>query len=215
MNNIRVCPCCNNGSAFRLKKGLTDYYQCSNCRTIFSMPLNNENMIGGGAHEERNTIQNPLRISRAEGITNGIKKEDVYILDFGCGFFRLGDDLKKAGFVNTFGFDLYNPEFSKLPEKNKFDLVISVETFEHFSFPFSEIDVIHRSLKKGGICYIETGFLNAAWDDGVSDEDNPYINPLVGHSIIYTYHGIDLLMSLKGFSPVPKINRHCHLYRKN
>lgn len=212
--NDKTCPICNNQSHFRLKKENVDYFQCTNCKTIFCDALDNDNLIGGGAHEERNTQQNYLRIERINNLTHTIKKEDVFILDFGCGFGRLVDDLKKDGFENTFGYDLYNEQFSLLPEKNKYHIVVSVELFEHLSFPYVEIDAIYRSLKDIGYVYIETGFLNAAWDEGLKDEDNPYINPAAGHSTIYTHHGLDVLMASKGFKVEQKFNRHCHVYSK-
>jgi SAM-dependent methyltransferase len=210
----KVCPLCYNHAHFKFTKKETDYHQCTNCKTIFSAELDNDNLIGGGAEIERNTQQNHLRIERIDTLCAGMKKEDVYILDWGCGHAYLIEDLKKAGYVNSYGYDLYNPEYQAIPPKDTFHIVVSVECFEHMAGSFMEIDAIHRMLKNGGYCYIETGFLNAAWDEGLADEDNPYINPDAGHSTIFTHHGIDVLMARKNFTPMDKFNRHCHLYKK-
>lgn len=208
------CPICNNAAYFVFRKVNTDYSMCTNCKTVFSDVLDNDNLVGGVAEVERNTQQNHLRIARVDEMTLGMKKEDVFILDWGCGTGYLIEDLKKAGYINTFGYDAYNPPFQKLPEKDKFHIVISVECFEHFSAPYVEVDVIHRVLKDNGVCYIETGYLDATREDGIADVDNPYINPDAGHSTIYTHHGMDVLMALRNFRPIQKFNRHCHLYGK-
>lgn len=208
------CPICNNIAPYRLSKGTVHYNQCSNCKTIFCDTLDNDNKVGGGAEIKRNTQQNHLRICRIDELTAGEKKENMFILDWGAGHGLLIKDLIAAGYVNSHGYDAYALEFQRLPEKDKYHVVVSVETFEHFSPNFIEIDVIYRSLKKNGVVYVETGFLDAAWADGLEDEANPYISPEVGHSTVFTHHGLDVLMCRKGFVPCQKFNRHCHVYQK-
>lgn len=210
----RICPVCSNTAPFRFRKEASDYFQCINCKLLFCDPIDQEGLVGGGAHEERNTLQNPLRIERIKQMTQGARPEDVYILDAGCGFGRLIKDLKDAGFPNVDGWDAYNPEYSKLPERDKYHVIICVEMIEHTSGSYPEIDVMYRSLKKGGGAYIETGFLSAAWEDGVQDEDNPYVNPIAGHSTIWTHHAMDIAFLQRGFNIGRKFNRHCHLYMK-
>lgn len=212
--NEKICYICNNIALFKFKKGNTDYHQCINCRTIFSGPLDQEGLVGGGAEIERNTQQNHLRIQRVAELSLGEKKEDLFILDAGAGHGLFIKDLKEAGYPNVDGWDAYNPEYSRLPEKDKYHIITCVEMIEHTSANYVEIDVMYRALKKGGVVYFETGFLNATWDEGIPDEENPYINPNAGHSTIWTHHGMDLLMVLKGFMLLQKINRHCHVYIK-
>lgn len=208
------CPICNNEAPIRFRKHVTDYRTCTNCGMVFSGPLDNDNLVGGVAEVERNTQQNHLRIARINEMTLGEKKENVWILDFGCGTGYLIEDLKKAGYQNVVGYDAYNERFQKLPEKDKFHVCIAVEVFEHLSHPFHEISAIYRWLKPGGVVYIETGFLNATREEGIPDEGNPYINPDAGHSTIFTHHAMDLLMTQKGFIPLQKFNRHSHVYFK-
>lgn len=208
------CNICNNTAIERLKKGNTQYWQCVNCRTLFSGPLPNENMVGGGNEEARNVQQNHERVARIDELSRGMKKEEVFICDFGCGFGRLVKDLKAAGYVNTIGYDPYNSEFSKLPEKNKYHIITGIEIVEHTSWPYVEIDVIHRSLVQGGVCMWETSFTDIASEDGIELEDFFYIEPSVGHSTIFSFHGLDLLMVSRGFSVRPFFNRNVHLYSK-
>lgn len=210
----RICPVCSNHSNFRLRKQTADYYQCSSCRMIFCDYIDQEDLVGGGAHDERNILQNPLRIQRVDELTVGNKKDEVFILDFGCGFGVLVNDLRNAGYVNTFGYDPYNEEYNRLPEADKFHLIISVECIEHLGSPFVEFDAMYRMLKPGGVIMLESGYLNAAWEDGLKDESNPYINPEAGHCTIHTHHSIDVLMLEKGFEPCQHINRHCRIFQK-
>jgi len=211
--NIRTCPICNNGAHFRLTKENVEYFQCYNCKTVFSDALDNENKIGGVAEIERNTQQNNIRIDRVKILSAGMKPEDVHILDFGCGTGYLIKDFKKEGF-NCDGYDAYNDEFSNLPEHNKYHIITAIEVCEHFSTPFAEYDVMYRSLLPNGIILAETSFTNVADEEGIELEDFFYISPLAGHSTIHSHHGFDLLLALKGFVPRQHFNRHARVFQK-
>src|SRR6478736_1264828 len=115
----RICPICSNAAPFRLKKENTDYCQCCNCKTLFSDPLENSDMVGGEHEEGRNIQQNHLRIGRIDEMIMGAKKDTIHILDFGCGHGMLIDDLKKSGYPNVVGYDAYNEKYNVLPEKEK------------------------------------------------------------------------------------------------
>lgn len=210
----RDCVICTNESGLRLTKGTTKYYQCSNCKTIFCNALDNDNKVGGKFEVERNEKENHLRIERVNEVLMGLDKNEVRILDFGSGTGYLIDDLKKAGYPNVDGYDAYNPKFQRLPEKNKYHLVISVETIEHFAYPFLEFDVMNRCLIDNGCVSLETGMLDAAIEDGHDIDTYFYIDPIAGHSTIYSNHGLDLLMSYKGFFPKHHFNKHSRLYQK-
>lgn len=209
-----ICAICNNVAIERLKKGATTYFQCTNCRTLFSGPLDNDNMVGGGNEEQRNIQQNHERIARIGDLCRGMKKEEVFILDFGCGHGMLVNDLKNAGYINTYGYDCYNSEFSTLPQKGQFHIVTGIEVIEHTSKPYVELDVIYRSLRPNGCVILETSFVDIAAEDGIALEDFFYIEPKVGHSTIFSYHGLDLLMQQKGFLVQQVFNRNVHLYQK-
>lgn len=209
----RTCPLCSNEAHHLLYKEKIEYVKCTNCGTIFCDELDNSNMVGGGFEEERNEKENHIRVSRINDMCSGSKKADVRILDWGCGHGLLIKDLRAAGY-NCDGYDLYNEEFAKLPPKDTYHIVTSIECFEHFAPPFIEIDVIHRILKVGGIVMVETGFTNTAVEDHTSFEDWFYINPLAGHSTIYSHHGLDVLMTSRGFEVMQSFNRNVKLFRK-
>jgi len=171
-------------------------------------------MVGGEHEVGRNELQNHERISRIEEMILGSKKEDVHILDYGCGHGYLVKDLLNAGFKNVVGFDLFNPEFSQFPPKDKFHIVTMVEVAEHISSPFIEFEFINRCLLPGGVLMIETSFTDIAKEEGIKLEDFFYIAPQNGHSTIHSHHSLDLLMSMKGYVPVQHFNRHVRLFKK-
>lgn len=209
----KICPCCNNAAFPRLIKKNVQYHQCSSCQTLFSDPLDNADMVGGGNEVNRNQLENHLRIGRINEMVLGMAKEDVHILDFGCGHGYLIADLKAAGY-NCDGYDAYNEDFSKLPPNNKYHIITAVEVIEHCSRPFAELDVIKRSLVDFGVVMFETSFVDIPKEDGIALEDFFYIEPSVGHATIFSHHGLDVLMSLRGFKPIQHFNRNVRLYQK-
>ncbi len=208
------CPICGNLAGFFFKKSNTLYAQCSSCRTVFCDPLDQDNKVGGKFEIERNYKENYLRVARIEEMYRGKPKEDLMILDWGCGNGYLIEDLKKAGFPNVDGFDLYNPPFSKLPESNKYHIITCIECIEHTSPNYLEIDVMRRSLLDGGCVMIETSFVDVAEQEGLPIEDFFYCAPDDGHSTIFSHHGLDLLFALKGFQPRQHFDRHVRIFQK-
>jgi SAM-dependent methyltransferase len=190
----------NKHKSLGLKNG-TEYFQDDN-GIIFCDPLNQDNMIGGGCEVVRNEMQNHLRIDRVNRL-----KDNANVLDFGCGNGMLLKDLKDAGIKCT-GYDKFNPKFKKLPKKETFDIVIMVEVIEHLNEPFAELDLIYKSLVKGGKVMIETSF-----SDWLTLEDT-YIEPSVGHSTIFSHIGLTELMASKGFSEGGHFDRNVRIYTK-
>lgn len=210
----RTCPICNNVAQYRLTKGVTQYFQCTNCKTLFCDELDNDNMVGGEHEVGRNELQNHLRVARVGEMLLGYKKEDVSILDFGAGHGFLVKDLKAAGYPNVSGYDAYYEHFSRLPEKNKYHVITMIECIEHLAAPYVEIDVIFRSLVNGGCLMVETSFVDIAWQENIELEDFFYIAPQNGHSTIFSHHGIDVLMLKKGLTPIQHFNRHVRVFQK-
>jgi hypothetical protein len=208
----RVCPVCNNEAPLRLTKHNTKYFQCESCKLLFSDDLSQEGLVGG-QHEEGRALQNGIRLDRIKTMTEGMKKEDIRILDFGCGHFLLGQYLQKEGY-NVTGYDAYNEEYARLPEKNKFHLCLMIEVVEHTSAPFVELEVVHRSLVDGGLFYLETGFIDVAMEDKIELEDYLYVSPAAGHATIFSHHSLDYLMLLKRFRSKRHFDRNCRLYTK-
>lgn len=210
----RFCPICYNGSSLRLTKGITEYYECSNCHSLYCGPLDQENLVGGEHEESRNKNQNYLRIERIDKMRGSIPKEEIKILDFGCGHGGLIKDLKAAGYIHVDGFDAYNEEYCQLPKKDYYHIVVSIETFEHLSYPYKELDLIHRSLLSEGRVIIETGIIDAAITDGHTLDTWFYVNEKAGHSTIFSSHGLDILLCTHGFAPRQAFCNYVKHYQK-
>lgn len=209
----RTCPICNNEAPIRLTKQHTDYFQCESCKMLFSDSIDQAGMVGGEYSTERNEQQNHIRIDRVAKMMENVDKKDFHILDFGAGWGHLMRDFRAAGY-NCDAYDGYNPEFQRLPEKNKYHIVTLIETLEHFSPPYVELDVINRSMVVGGGIMIETSFVDVAALDGVPLESFFYIAPQNGHSSIFSHHALDILMMAKNFIPRKHWNRNVRNYQK-
>lgn len=208
------CPLCYNGSSLRLTKGTTEYYECSNCHSLYCGPLDQEGLVGGQFEVERNQNQNDLRIERINKMAGNIPKEEIHILDFGCGSGLLIEDLKKAGYPNVDGFDAYSEKFCRFPQKNKYHIVTAIEVFEHLSDLYLELDLIYKSMVDGGRIMVETGIIDAAKEDGHTLDDWFYINEKAGHSTIFSSHGLDILLSTHGFAPRQAFCNYVKHYQK-
>lgn len=208
------CPACNNESYAALIKHGTVYNKCCFCHTIFSDPLPNDNMVGGGFEEERNINQNSIREERMLSILQQLGQQHTApILDFGCGHGMLMKYLIEKGF-DCDGYDKFNPNYAEIDYSKKYQVVTMVEVIEHLSHPFNEIDTISGLLATHGILYIETSFIDVAKQENIPLEDFFYIDPRVGHSTIFSHLGLDILMLTKGFKPVVHINRNARLFQK-
>lgn len=210
--SIKRCVSCNNESYLAFKKQETEYYQCSFCKTLFSDPLPNDNMVGGGFEVERNTLQNMERIQRFNYLCGG-QINGNSILDYGCGHGYLVKDLLSIG-VDATGYDKYNQEFNTLPFDKRYNVVSMVEVIEHLSAPFEELDRINDLLVWNGFLILETSFVDVAEEERIPLEEYNYISPEVGHSTIFSHFGLDVLMLQKGFHPRNHINRHVRVYKK-
>ena len=202
-----ICPCCKEIANECFKKGDYQYYQCTSCKTIYVPEgINQEGLVGGKFEEERNAKENDERIGRAALLVGCASR----YLDIGCGHGLLVNALNLKG-LRADGYDKFNPDFAQLPYGKKYNLVFLIETIEHFSQPYSELDMIHYQLADNGIVYIESSFINTLEEPF---DNNFYISPEVGHSSIFSHDGLDALMISKKFEVVTPINGNVRLYQK-
>lgn len=191
----------NKHTSLGLKQGV-EYWQDNN-GIIFSNPIDQSGLVGGGHEEGRNTLENPERLKRVISLSG----ENGHVLDFGCGHGLLVKYLRENK-IPCWGYDKFNPEFEQHPLFNSIDLIVSVECFEHLAEPFDEIDLMFNWLRSGGKIYVETSF-----SDWLTIESD-YVNPLAGHNTIFSHKGLDELMTSKGFHIGEHINRNCRVYIK-
>lgn len=184
------------------QKNGVQYWQDNN-GIIFSDPIDQSNMIGGGHEEGRNTLENPARLERIKALM----PEGGMVLDFGCGNGLLVKFLKDNN-INVWGYDKFNNNFNLFPPYGTFDLVTLIEVIEHLQEPFSEIDELYKLLAPNGKVMIETSFTD--WLDFGAD----YINPQAGHNTIWSHAGLTEMMLSKGFKEGEHINRNVRIYVK-
>lgn len=189
----------------------TIYRQLPN-GTLTCGPLDQSDMVGGTGELSRNEEQNPERLNRIKQFHHHPK-----VLDFGCGSGLLVEYLRDMG-VEAIGFDKYCSQGSSRRfiynewsafEKEMFDVVTMVEVIEHTSAPHDELDKIFEVLKPDGVLMIETSFT-----DWMNLETDPYINPAIGHSTIFSHAGLEEVMKEKGFEVYGHINDNVRLFQK-
>ena len=132
-----------------------------------------------------------------------------FILDYGCGNGLLVKDAKNR-WLNIDGYDLHNVEYCKL-KNTHYDLISMIEVVEQLNKPFKEFDEVYNLLEDNGILYIETSFTDTL-ERPLSF--NNYINPTLGHSIIFSHNGLDTLLESKGFKKLEPINQNVRIYQK-
>lgn len=170
--------------------------------TLYTGPLPQENMVGGTNEDIRNSQHNPERLKRIKQLNSNPK-----VLDYGCGNGLLVKYLRQND-IWVDGYDPFNNIYSSPLPDSAYDIVTLIEVIEHTAEPYSEVDDIFRILRPGGILMIETSFSDFL------EEGDPYLNPAIGHSSIFSYKGLDELMLSRGFEFGVKINRNTLLYRK-
>jgi len=206
----KICPICSNVAPFRLNKGGTNYHQCSSCTTIFSGPLDQSGKVGGGNEIPRNEQFNPLRLERIKGLYGDFKPK---ILDWGAGNGLYVRFMREAGY-EVDGFDPFNPEYDRIPDANAYDFVNLCEVIEHLSGEYVEIKAIARSMRKGAILTVETSFVDCMLEDGFTPGTFFYLDASVGHSTLFSHHGIDILMMKNGLWPMMHHNRNVRNFVK-
>jgi 2-polyprenyl-3-methyl-5-hydroxy-6-metoxy-1,4-benzoquinol methylase len=169
--------------------------------TIFSEHILSQNEMVGGTGEQQRSLQNIQRISKIKNLKNS-----PTVLDFGCGNGMFVKTMQDES-INAFGYDPFNPSFAKMPSI-KADIVTMIEVIEHTYQPYSEIDLIKDFLKVDGLLFVETSF-----SDWV-DMNHDYLNPIIGHSTIFSHAGLDLLMKTKNMMPENHINNNIRIFRK-
>lgn len=181
---------------------MVDYWK-DEYGTIFSDPIDQSDLVGGGAEQERNEMENGERINRVRTLCPG----DPLILDFGCGHGMFLKDLTLHN-LRAFGYDKFNPEFQGKPTPGVFDLITAIEVIEHFSTPFDEWKLMYQWLRVGGKLMLESSF--ADW----TTLESPYTNPHAGHSTIWSHAGLTYMLKEVGFKEGEHINQNVRVYVK-
>ena len=192
------CPVCSVNNEPAGQKFDRDYYQCAGCASLYTQELPQAGMVGGTGQEDRNAVNSVrLEVLRHLGV--------VTLLDYGCGNGQLVQAAGTAGFLAT-GYDPFNPTYALKPA-GAFDGVTLIEVVEHLYHPFAELDFVRARLAPEGIVYVETSFAD------FTPLAAPYVDPRIGHHVIFSFHGLDQSMAEKGLVLRAALNRNVRVYQ--
>ena len=140
----------------------TKYYHCGHCQLIFKSPLNyqtfSEQKMRYDLHQnnEENDGYRAYFRRFLDFVLENI--DDVeYALDFGCGASTLLAKILGEEKIACDVFDpIYHPDRSYM--EHRYDLIVSVEVFEHLHDPKGIFEHLLGRLKDGGYLAIQTEF---------------------------------------------------------
>lgn len=159
--SLMICPLCLTHNSktpiHHLKK--RDFFLCDECDLVFADP---QKLVSGDAEKERylkhqNDERDVGYIKFLSKLTNPLKNfidKNSDGLDYGSGPYPM---LKTLLEEEGYNIDAYDPFFSPIALKEKYDYIISTEVIEHFHNPHREFENILNHLDKNGILAIMTG----------------------------------------------------------
>lgn len=151
---LHKCPLCSGISKSFANYRERDYYQCSQCNSLFVDPTDLLNHADEKARylEHNNDVFDERFRNFVSPIINAVtnKFNPQHLgLDFGSGTGPvISEVLKEKGF----SIEQYDPFFHNKPEllKGKYDYIVSCEVIEHFYNPLKEFGMLCEMLNRGG-----------------------------------------------------------------
>ena len=156
------CPLCNyHSTTFLIKGDAREYWSCEKCHLIFVPPnffISNKQEIERYL-EHNNTLNNQGYVKMFQEKIDTIRKVCPGIntvLDYGCGYEPVLKKLLEREGYKAHGYD---PNFFSTKElENKYDLIISTETFEHIKKPGEDLAHLMTKISSKGYLAIMTRF---------------------------------------------------------
>ena len=165
------CPLCKADTTLFLHQRQRDYRQCPNCSLIFVPPR----FFLPSEEEKKRYLEHENSLENAGYVKMFQEKIDILktvcprvrkVLDYGCGYEPVLTTLLSREGYAVDGYDLiFFPQCQLEPV---YDLIVSIETFEHFKKPGIEIDKLVSLLKSTGYLAVMTHFYSK--DDSPSRE---------------------------------------------
>jgi len=161
------CPICSQPCrSFTDKKLHAHYYHCSTCHFIFKSPDHYQDY-----DEQKERYDLHQNEEKSEGYQAYFKRfmdfilplagTPQHVLDFGCGTTSLlAKMMTEEGVECDFYDPIYHPK-TTYQDKN-YDLIVSVEVFEHLHHPKEVFEHLLSRLNRGGYIAIQTQFHNNA-----------------------------------------------------
>ncbi|MEZ9526974.1 class I SAM-dependent methyltransferase [Enterovibrio norvegicus] len=144
-------------------------------------------------------------------VLDGRNRNEISVLDFGCGNGNFLDKLRCSGIKNIYGYDFDSKALEIAKTKNcnilesidtsiKFDVVFMNHVIEHISDPLSEIEKIRGILKEGGVLYITTPNTNSITRRIFRDRWRGWETPR--HVNMFNTSSAKMLLSKSGYSTI-------------
>ena len=168
------CPICDTPTKMFGKKGVVDYFECRNCKTISQYPSPSKHALKlvynkyAFVNKDVDFIlaQNKFYLQKIKLLKKHFKNlENMSILDYGAGAGEVVKYMQENGF-NIKGFEPFEGPikiakkigvklYKSLKQINqKFDLIIMFDVIEHVPNPKKTITAISQYLNPGGYIYI-------------------------------------------------------------
>ena len=227
---LPACTICKGETAQKFSKRLgqasVQYCYCSYCRHLTATDLDaGPNYVGryfteidtGWEQRNKRMLEFIRIISRLPAVA--VSKRSA-ILDFGCGFGRLVQDLNRAGF-DACGFEPHPQTTVSLPRvfvdaqelpkiDGRVELITCIEVLEHLRDPDEALQAISDLLRPSGYLLVSTDLYN----DRIHGEHWYYLNPAAGHVSIFSESSLTTLLQRHGFHPILRVNDSVWLFRK-
>lgn len=154
-----ICPLCGQEALFEVSIDSRDFYRCGRCDLTF-VPRDqhlppDEEKARYSLHN--NTIDNEGYVRMFTDKFPALKRYCVgmrTVLDYGCGPGPVLVELLNREGYQAVGYDpFFAPQTDLI---GPYDGVISTETFEHFAYPYRELQRIRDMLCEGGYLAVMT-----------------------------------------------------------
>lgn len=155
----KSCPLCVEKTTFPIQGRRRDFRHCPRCDLIFVHPAHHpspEEEVHR-YRQHKNSSDNPGYVkflSEVLALIQQFGPAGGSLLDYGCGPEPVFVNMCRQAGYDAVGYDLY---FSKkLPANSRFNLITSIEVWEHFRSPASEIRHLHTLLAPDGLLAVRT-----------------------------------------------------------
>ena len=151
----RCSLCLSRATRVIHQDGDAHYCRCEDCRLIFqhgNLPTPSDELSRYNQHENcpQDKRYRKFLSPLIEAITARVPRNSVG-LDFGCGPGpTLSVMLQEAGRECEVYDPFFRPDQEVIRGRNRYDYIVSSETFEHFHKPRVEIELLHGLLKPEG-----------------------------------------------------------------